>query len=373
MADIKVLPIHATKGKMRKFVKFAWEIYCDNPNWVPPLIHDQASYITEGPYHETGVIQPFLAYREGEIVGRIIAHYDTHHNEYHNQKRGCIGFFECINDTRVSRALFDASKKWLLKQGMTEMYGPLSFIVYGPSGLLIDDYDNQPSLDLAYNPPYYIDLFLDYGFQKSSDWYAYLCPENFHIPQSLYKIRDKVLTKNKEITFRNFNPKAFEQDNEKYLDVFNKAWQGNWEHLPFKREHFFYIASSLKPVVKPEFIIMAEHKEKLVGFILAVPDITPAIKAANGRIFPFGFIKMLWAMRTLTRIKVFMMGVLPEYRNRGLDAVFLLYLIERGKKMGFKEADCSLLAETNTQIIKIVTHLGAQKYKTFRHYSLSIA
>ena len=159
MSSVTIVPLTNTKSDIKKFVTSAWRFYRGNPFWVPPLISDQVNLIHAGPYHEVGVIQPFLAYRDGKIAGRIIAHYDNRHNEYFKEKRGCVGFFESDNDTGVSRALFGAAEKWLKEKGMSDMQGPFNFTLYDTPGVLMDDYDNIPAVELAYNPPYYPDLY----------------------------------------------------------------------------------------------------------------------------------------------------------------------------------------------------------------------
>ncbi len=369
MDDIKIIPVNPTKQEIKKFVRFPWKIYWNNPYWVPPLILDQVNYILKGPYHETGVMQPFMAYQGDEPVGRIVAHYDRRHNAHFNEKRGCIGFFECVDDSKIARHLFQASETWLAEQGMTEMYGPLNFLIYDASGVLIDRFDDMPVMECVYNPPYYENLFLSYGFNKKIDWHSYRFTRNQNLPTSLYKIGDRVLNNNEGIVFRNVNKKKFPEETETLRKIFNEAWEGNWGHLPLSKKQFSYFANALKMIVKSELLIIAEHRGTAVGFILTVPDINAALRKADGRLLPFGLIKMILSLRKIKRAKLFMIGVLPEYRKKGLDVVFLAESLERGKKLGYQEVDASVVVETNTRIIRMAKHFGAKHYKTFRHYS----
>lgn len=372
MNRIEVVPIKNTKKEIRRFVMFSWKIYEDNPYWVPPLIAQEVDFIHKGTYHDSGIIQPFMAYRDGEPVGRIIAHYDTRYNERFNRKRGCIGFFECIHDKHVSRALFDACQAWLIEQGMNEMYGPLNFTLYDASGLLIDDFENDPALNLAFNPPYYADLLADYGFKKVIDWYAYRFTRYQGFPPVLYKVRERALRNKRGIRFRDANVKNFWEESHKMLKVFNKAWEENWGHMPLTEREFDFFAGQLKSVVRPELVIFAEKDGKLVGYILSTPDVNQAIKHANGRLFPFGLIKMLREFRKINRIKIFMMGILPEFRGLGIETYFIIETYERAKKMGYLEADISVIVETNTNMLRMLDKSGAQRYKTFRHFTKSI-
>ena len=376
MPSIEIVPLNNTKKEIKKFIKFAWEIYRGNPYWAPPLIIDQLERIIKGPYHEVGVLQPYLAYRDGKIVGRIIAHYDKRHNEYFNVKSGRVGFFECINDKEVSRALFETAEKWLREQGMDDVYGPYNFLMYDPSGVLLDDYERIPPIELGYNPPYYRELFEDYGFQKVRDWYAYLFTRDNKLPSLFYKFHKQVEKKALEgkdgLHIRNIDLKHYERDRDLIQVIFNKAWENNWGHYPFTDAQIEAFGKDLKMIAKEELIIFAFYGDKPAGFILSVPDANLAIKKANGRLFPFGIFKILLGMRKVHRIKTFLMGVIPEYRRRGLDVYFYVETINRAIKMGYTEADMSLIVEDNPDMINALEHLGAKRYKTYRFYSKAL-
>jgi len=373
MSQIKVIPINNTKKEIKEFVKFAWKIYKNNSCWIPPLISPQMEFILKGTYHEKGVIQPFMAYQNGEPVGRIIAHYDKRYNKMFKKQRGCFGFFESINDKNVSNALFDSCLEWLVTQGMNEMYGPLNFTLYDSSGLLTNNYESEPVLELPYNPPYYINLLTNYGFEKVIDWYAYRFTRDQDLPAFMYKARERVLKNRSGIRFRHANLKNYWEESHKMLEVFNKAWEGNWDHMPLTETQFNFFAKEMKPVAKSELIIFSEKGDRLIGYVLSVPDINQAIKYANGRLFPFGLIKMLWGFRKIDRIKIFMMGVLPKFRGQMIESFFITETYEQAKKMGYLEADISVIAETNTNMLRMLDKAGAQRYKTFRHYCKAIS
>ena len=372
MSKIEVVAIPLQKKEIKKFVKFAWKIYKGNKYWVPPIISDLVGKIVSGPYHEVGVLQPFLAYKDGEIVGRIIAHYDKRHNEVHEEKSGRFGFFECINDKEVSRALFDSSKEWLIKEGMKTYEGPFSFLQYDASGLLLDDYENIPSLELAYNPPYYVDLVEDYGFKKGSDWFAFLATKEMDLSPLVFEfhknIQKRIDDPNDGLTIRSLNLKDFENEKRRIQEVFNKAWEKNLLHYPLTDTQIDAFGEDLKLIAKEELIIFAEYNGELIGFILSLPDANPAIQKANGRLFPFGLLKILWKLKKIRRLKTFMMGVLPEYRKQGIDMFFYLETYLRGTGMGYNESCMSLIVENNIGMLKALEIFGGEKYKTYRFY-----
>jgi len=378
MSDIRVVPLENTKRNIRKFVKFAWRIYKDDPHWVPPLIFDSVFRIHKGPYHETGVIQPFMAYRDGEPVGRIIAHYDNYHNSYFNTRRGAVGFFECVDDTEVSRSLFRAAENWLAAQGMTEMYGPQNFLVYDASGLVVDNFQDDPVVECSYNPPYYERLFLDYGFVKDIDWYAFRIDSDVLIPESFLNIWKQVMNNQEGLTFRNtvisrWNKKASLEEGKRFLEAFNRAWANNWGHLPVRESYISYLVDFGRWIGIPELVIIAEHKGRMAGFVYNIPDVNQALKSANGRLFPFGIFKILRGLRKINRIRVAMTGILPEYRLSGmLELCLYLETKSRGDRRGIKSYDFSLIVEKNSGACRGLYGVGGKRYKTFRFYTRPI-
>lgn len=372
MSKVQIVRLGRSRSDIRKFVRSAWRFYLDDPTWVPPLIGEQVKQIRQGPYHRHGVIQPFMALRDGEPVGRVIAHYDRRHNEYFGEKRGCIGFFECIDDPDISRKLFRASQQWLSEQGMESMYGPLNFTFYEASGVLIDNFEDPPAIETVYNPLYYGKLFTDYGFAKAVDWYAYRFIREQEIPEKFLRLYKRSLRKSEEIVLRNVDKKNYREESRRMLEVFNCAWADNYGHIPFTYEEFIRFARELKPVIKPELLIMAEFRGKVVAFILSIPDANQAIRRANGRLFPFGLVRMLLGMRKIKSVRTMLLGILPEYRRKNLLAAMLVETIHRVKNLGYVASDCSLVLENNTAMCKVLKSLGAARYKTYRYYTLPI-
>jgi len=369
---IKIVPLPNNKRDIKKFVKFSWKIYERDPYWVPPLIIDQINFIHKGVYHDTGIIQTFMVYRGNEPVGRIIAHYDRGYNERFNCRRGCFGFFECIDDPDVSNALLDACRDWLISQGMDEIHGPLNFTLYDSSGLLIENFQCDPVVELPHNPPYYQRLLEDYGFEKDIDWYAYRFKGEQDLPEIMYRAREKVRNNKMGISFRFANLKEYWEEVGRLREVFNRAWEDNWGHMPLSRKHFDHFAKELKPIIKSELVVIAEKDGELVGYILSVPDANPALKRANGRLLPFGLIRMLWGLRRLRKIKIYMMGVVPEFRGYMIEHYLIAETYEQARKLGYEEADISLIVENNKNLIGLLDKAGAEKYKTIRHYRKSI-
>jgi len=357
-----------TSSDLRKFIKLPWKIYKGNPNWVPPLILDVKTKLNprKNPYFEHSQAKYFLAKMNGKIAGRIAATVNSNHNKANNENIGFFGFFECIDDKSVSKALFTAAANYLKFQGVEGIRGPANFTSNDDWGLLIDAFDKPPALMMPYNPKYYIDLIEDFGFKKSMDLLAYW--------MNKHEITDRVIRaaelikKRTKITVRPVNMKDFDNEVKRIREVYNSAWEQNWGFVPMTEREFSHIAKDLKMIVNPEILLLAENGDKPVGFSMALPDANQAIKHANGRLFPFGLFKLLYHMKKINSVRVLTMGVIKEFRNRGIDAVFYYETFKRGTKIGFNEGEFSWVLEINEDMRKAAQNLGAKLYKTYRLY-----
>jgi ribosomal protein S18 acetylase RimI-like enzyme len=370
--SVTIVPVQNQK-QLKKFVLFPWRIYKDNPYWVPPLIKDKLKFLDrkKGVFFEFGEADYFLAYKDGELAGRIDAHIDHQYEKYHDKETGFFGFFECINDKEVANALFEAAEGWLLEKGKSKILGPECFTIYDETAMLYEGYDSLPTILLPYNPPYYHDLVKGCGFKKAMDWYAFHAPYEVQPVPAMFRVRERVIKK-ENITIKPLNMKEFDSLFEEVKIIFGDAWRENWGHTPLTEGQYKTFASEIKLVLVPELTLLAYVGDKMVGFIVTIIDANEAIKKANGRLFPFGIFKILLGVKKCKRLRIFMMGILKEYRNRGLDVVLYLDTMDKGRKLAYKEADCSLIVENNERMIRAVEAFGAKRYKTYRLYEKPI-
>ncbi len=370
--DITIKPIRDKKG-LKQFVRFPWLVYKNDPYWVPPLISDQMKFLDKkkGVFFEFGEAEYFMAFDGDKPVGRIAAHVDHEYEKYHDNDTGFFGFFECIDDQRVADALFKAAEEWLASKNKSRIRGPMSFTLYDISGMLYEGFDSSPVILLAYNPKYYNDLVARAGFEKAIDWYAFIVRKDSPINPVLYKVRDRVM-RQPDIKIVSINMKEFDKHVRDVGYIFREAWMQNWGHVPLTEGQLKHLANELKMVVVPEVTYLAYVNDKCVGFSLSIKDANPAIKKANGRLFPFGIFKILWGMRKINRLRTIAMGVLDEYRHRGIDIAFYINTIEQGVKLGYVESECSIIVETNHRMISALEDLNAERYKTYRFYEKEI-
>jgi hypothetical protein len=368
---VSIHPIELGKRRqLRKFIKFPWTIYRDDPNWVPPLIFDQLQCFTPGknPYFSHSKAQLFMAFRGEEPVGRISAHENTQHIQIHKDGAGFFGFFECINDQTAANALFDAASNWLRERGTKTMRGPLSFSVNDEVGLLIDAFDEPPVIRMTYNPPYYTGLIEGYGLQKIQDLYAYAMFESEDLPKRLRDIAVFVL-EDPKLVVRPIDARDFKNEKERIKKLYAEAWSENWGAVPLTEEEFDRVVGDFKLIYDRDLSFIAEYDGEPAGLSLVLPDMNQALKKAGGRLFPLGLLKILWHKRKINSWRMPVMGVLEKHRMRGIEAVFCCHTYDAAKKKRhYRKCELSWILESNTAANAVLKKMGARRSKTYRIY-----
>lgn len=376
MSEVVINRVTSEVDKM-KFIKFPWKIYKNYPNWVPPLIFDVKNNLDlrKNPFYQHSQIELFLAFHGSEIVGRIAGIINDNHNKFHEDKVGFWGYFDCINDNNVSSALFDAVKEFLSSKGLDTMRGPVNLSTNDELGLLVDSFDKLPFILTLYNPEYYIGLVEEYGFVKAKDLYAYQITDDIiNDKKQMDKLErvSNIVLKRENLSIRKINFSNFNDEVETLLSVYNNAWEKNWGFVPMTKDEFFHVAKMLKTVADPDYVYIAEHNGKPVGFSLTLPDFNLIFKKINGKLFPFGAIKILTGRKKINRIRVFAMGIVREFQKKGTEAVFIRNTILNGIKKGVNECEISWVLEDNIPMVQTAENLGAIRYKTYRLYDKKI-
>lgn len=365
--SIEVREVPNTRRGVFQFVTFARKVNAGDPNWVAPIFSEQVKMIREGPFNEIGVKQLFMAFKDGVPVGRISAQINHAHNRHYASTQGFFGWFESIDDVEVARSLVDAARSWLAIRGCTDMIGPLNFSIYDEIGVLIDNFEDPPVVLCTYNPPYYDRLLKEAGLEREIDWYAYRKRKATGIPSVVRKVAARV-EKQPNVVLRRMKKRHWEQESARVRRIFEIAWSENWFHVPFSDRQWHHVTSELKKVIREEFALVLEVDREPVGFIISVLDANVALKAARGSLYPFGVFKILWNLRKIKRPRTVIMGLLPEYRNRGYDMYMIYRTIVDGASLGYDNCDCSLIAESNLRMIRGLEAIGAERYKTYRLY-----
>ncbi|HPR54685.1 MAG TPA: hypothetical protein PLV84_06105 [Deltaproteobacteria bacterium] len=361
---------------MRDFIMLPWttRIYEDDPCWVPPLVSDQKKLFNrkKGYFFEIGDAEFFLAYKNGNPVGRITAQVNHLYEGKYDDDTGFFGFFEAINDHEVACSLFDAASDWLKKKGKRVMNGPQSFSIYDSVGFEVDGINRMPTTGLFHFAPYYKDLAEACGFMKCIDWYCFLVRKIDDYKPYLNDVRTGIM-KDMTVEFKTLDKRDMKRRVKEIQHIFNIAWDGNWGHLPLTDRQMDMIFQELKLIAIPELTIFAEKDDRTIGFIISIPDVNPAMRILNGRLYPWRLLRFLREVKKSKRIRTIIMGVLPEYRGQKIDDVLYLRTIEDGIRLGYTESDCSLIVETNKKMIGALKPLFAEQYKTYRIYERPIS
>ncbi|MEY2538113.1 MAG: hypothetical protein QOG67_1853 [Verrucomicrobiota bacterium] len=358
------------------FIKFPWRIYRNDPAWVPPLIMERKQFLDrkKHPFYRHGDAALFLARRDGEIVGRIMASDDPNYNSLHQTNVGCFGLFDCIDDREVARALFAAAEECVRQKGRTEIMGPIDYSTNYVCGLLIDGFQHPPTVLTAHNPPYYASLIEAGGFAKAKDWYAWWFSE---YPEPVERLRKIALARagKQGVVIRPVNLKDIEGEGQKIRTIYNQAWQKNWGFVPFTEAEMDHMAKEMKPLLVPATTLIAEIENEPVGFVIAVPDINVAFRHINGRLtwfgLPIGLIKLLYYRMKIRTGRLVALGVVEKYRRAGIAEMLVLHVMDESFKRGFT-GELSMTLEDNVMVNRFIEAMGAAKYKTYRIYQKSL-
>ena len=360
-----------TKKDKRRFRMFPYGLYKNDPNWVPPLIVDQKVLLDpkKNPFFEHADAEFFIACADGRPVGRIAAIVDHKHNEVHGEKMGFFGFFECEDNREAASALLASARGWVKERGMTAFRGPVNPSQNEDCGLLVDAFDLPPVLMMTYNPPYYRTLIENFGLEKAMDLYAYYIDDSNPPPEKLVRVAE-IVRKRERLMVRSMDMKKFDEEAKKVWFIYNHAWFKNWGFVPMTEHEFEYLAKKLKQAVVPDLALIAEVDGKPVGFSLSTPDLNQALIHARGRLFPLGLLKIMHYAKKIDMIRIITMGVISEYRNMGIDAVFYLDTWRNATRRGYHRGEMSWVLETNVMMNRTAKMLGGKIYKTYRMYEM---
>jgi GNAT superfamily N-acetyltransferase len=355
------------------FIKFQWQIYANDPAWVPPLIIERKKFLDrkQHPFYRHGDAALFLARKNGRIVGRIMASDDPNYNSLHGTNVGCFGLFECVDDDEIAAALFDTAASWVRKKGRTEMMGPIDYSTNYVCGLLIDGFQFPPTILTAHNPPYYRELMESYGFGKAKDWYAWWFADPSNAAMHLRRLATRLKTR-WPVTIRPANLENLRDESRRLREIFNQAWEKNWGFVPFTDAEIEFMTEELKPLIVPEFAWIAEIGSEPVGFTLCLPDINVVLRDLNGRLtrfgLPIGLIKLLLYKRRVRKGRLIALGVVEKSRRAGIAEMLVLRVMEETMIKRGITGELSMTLEDNFMINRFLEAIGADRYKTYRIY-----
>jgi GNAT superfamily N-acetyltransferase len=356
----------------KKFIDFPHDLYAGDPNYVPELYVsvDELLDKKKNPYFKHSDAKIYLASREGKVVGRIAATVNNNYNAFHDCNIGFFGFYDTIDDKEVSDALLNTAMEYCKNAGVVAIMGPANLTTNDTAGLLVDGFDSPPFVQMTYNKPYYMKLLEDFGFRKEMDMLAYTIPTKTVNEKALRlagMLKERLGSKG--VTFRNVDMKNFKREIAEIREVYKKAWEKNWGFVPPTNEEFNHLADGLKMILDSRYNLVAVHEGNIVGFAVGLPNINEIlIELKRGRLLPFGIFKLLMRKSKVKDVRIVLLGVIPEYRKRGIEGVFFSELIESAKSHGLNTGEASWILENNAEMVKAAENLNGTAYKRYRIY-----
>lgn len=371
----KNIEIREVVGKkaLKTFIRVPWSIYKDDPNWVPPLLMERKeAFSSKHPFFKHAQWRAWIAYKDGESVGRISAQIDQLHQQRYNNKTGFFGLIEAPDDHDVFTALFETAENWLRQQGMQHIVGPFNLGINQEIGILTDGFDTPPCVMTSHSPRYYGAAIESCGYRKAQELLAYeLDIHTFKAPAIMQELISRTAD---QLKVRQLNKKNMEADFEVMREIFNDAWQHNWNFVPFTQEEFKAVGKELLMVVPDEFLQIAEIDGEPAAFIAMLPDINNVIADLNGRLLPFGWAKLLWRLKVgfPKRCRVPLMGVRQNYQNTIFGPAMAYMLVESvmrpGLARGGDTVELSWILEQNKPTRNMIEKFGGKITKRYHMY-----
>ena len=365
-AGIKIIEV-SNKRELLAFIRFPLSLYKNDPFYSPQLTHDLKSHFTrKNPIFDEAEISFFLAFKDGSLAGRIASIVNHVHIRVQNEHAGFFGFFECINDREVAASLLDTVRLRLKEKGLSVMRGPMNFSVNEECGFLIEGFDEPPMLMTPYNPPYYNELMAEYGLVKAKDLHAYVHDVKPELPEKIMRVA--AIAEKKGITARQVTKDNFMQVMRDFREIYNVAWEHNWSFIPMSDRELEYSSRQLNPIVVHDLIVVAEKDGEPVGIIGMVPDFNVVLRKMKGSLNPVTIIKALYYSRKIPDLRMMILGIKPEYRNKGVDAILFREGFKGVTRGRYKRVEFSWILEDNINVIRQVEMIGSRLYKIYRIY-----
>jgi GNAT superfamily N-acetyltransferase len=377
--SLEIRPVQG-KSDRKRFLDLPYRLYATEERWVPPLRMERKEHLDpeKNPFFQHAEVQLFLAERDGRAVGRISAHVDRNLNEFQDNRWGLFGFFECEDDPEAARALVDAAEAWLRERGRDRMVGPMDFTTNDECGILIEGHERPPIILCPWQHAYYQPLLEEAcGLDKAMDllmWELHIeGKENVH--QAIWDMADAVEPKH-GIVVRPMNKKDLQAEVTRFLEVYNASWERNWGFVPLDEAEARHYAKQLKPVLDPNWAYIAERKDtgEVVGAALTLPDFNQVLAhVKDGRLLPFGWLAALRNRKKIDRVRVFALGVKPEYQHTGVAARMYQMHFEAAERTPQRWGEMGWILETNKAMNRAMEGMGGKVVRKYRLYERELS
>ena len=374
--SIDVLDLSNKRDRVR-FMNMPDAIYGGDSNYIAPLRMHTMRFLdpAKNPAYEGLEVRAMIAVQGGRDVGRLTVQIDRAYNEYHVTRAAFFGFFESVNDRKVAHALLGEGVRWLKERDVEEVFGPANFTMNHQAGLLVENFDRPAFVEETYNPRYYEELLKSFGFGKAKDllvWWIELA-EGMQTKNRARIARISERVKKREgITIRHIDMSRLEQEFEVIYELYMAAWQKNWGFAPLPKKEILWLMADLKDVAIPELVLFVEVKGRTVGFCATLPNVNEKLPT-NGRLLPFAWTKLLFGGIKKTRhARLYTLGMLPEYRKRGLEAMMFAETVERARVVGVEAGEIGWTLEDNDLINRAIESMDGTLDRRYRMLGLRL-
>jgi GNAT superfamily N-acetyltransferase len=357
-----------TRVDLKCFIKYPFARYRDDPHWVPPLLISEREQFdpAKNPFYEHARVNLFLAERDGEVVGRVAAIDDDNHNQTHDDNLLFFGFFEA-KDREAAETLFARVEERGRELGRGAIRGPANPSLNHNAGFLTDAFDSDPFVMMPYNPPEYPLYAEAADYRKVKDLYAWVFERDWEV-KKIGRLAERVHKRHKDLVVRPVDMKCWDEELERFRDLYNRSWEKNWGFVRYTDAEFDHLAKEFKMILDPELVALAEVDEKLAGITVLLPDANQVFKKMRGRLLPFGIFHFLRRDRVIDQVRLPILGVAPEHRNKGFELAMIHELHGRSMAKGYKRCEASWTLEDNKAMNHVIEAGGAKHHKTYRIY-----
>lgn len=361
----------ATKEDMEMFINLPYILNTDDKNWVPPLRISQRELLnSQHPFWKRNRHRFFLAFQNNICVGRIAGFEDKDQVLLLAGEDGFFGFLEAIDDLQVFKCLLNAAGEFVKSLGFKSFIGPFNPSIHYELGVLTSGFDSPPYFMLTHNKYYYNENILNSGMQVLKDFYAYkLDTLDFELTDKIIRVKS-MLQKKYKLTIRTPDMTKLTEELKIFYDIYNNAFKGHWGFAPISWKEFEFLGRDMKMILDKEMILIIQRDKEPVGFLLALPNLNEVLsRIKDGRLFPFGILKLLWLKRRIRSLRVITIAIKQEYNHLGIGSLLYPEIAQRASLNGYKHSELSWVVNDNVQMNKICHEVGAKPYKNYRIYN----
>ena len=371
------IKIVKTKKDLKTFIKVPHIIFKDHPYWVPPLIKDELQTFDrkKNPAYESADTRLFVAYKDEKPVGRIAGILSYIANDKYNIKNLRFGWFDTIDDYEVASSLFKAVENWGKELGMESLTGPHGFTDFDPEGMLIEGFDELPTIVTIYNHSYYPELTENYGFEKDVDYVEFktMVPHETGIPEKLLRLAQRIKERSNLKIFKFKSKKEILTRSKELFNLLDEAFEEIYGSVPISKNQVEYYMKNYFSFVDPDMLKVVENeKGEMVGFMITLPNLSKAFQKAKGKLFPIGWYHILKALKKHEVIDFYLAGIKKKYRGIGVDLLMVIEIVKTAMKKGFKYAESNPELEDNKKVHAQWKYFNPTQHKRRRIYKKKI-